>query len=378
MSTDLVLPQLDGSEVTLEHFYVQVGETVEIGQPLAIVRNERFVWDIPATASGTLTDFVVQLGETAAVGTSLARVEEAESNQDVATTEPDPRATPVARKMAAVHGLDLTAISGSGDGGRITQADVMRLVDPVASITEQEEVSTATTTPQDTAIEDAQTNVESFATASAMHSFWLDQPYALAAIDVDLGQLLDLIGTYTPRTAKRAIALTPTAVVAAAVVITLNEHRALNSVWSEDGVILRAAIRLAIILGSDGNPTVVLLHDAAELNSVGIARRLTKMANAGYDGTSTQETLANATFSITALNKSTWSLGLLQPSCAAHLSIGAIKQQPCVLETQSGDMISLRPVSILTLAYDARSINQTQADAFLVALKRRLEQARLI
>lgn len=378
MSTDLVLPQLDGSELTLEHFYVQVGDVVETGQPLAIVRNERFVWDIPATASGTLTDFLIQPGETVTVGTSLARVEEAESNQDVATTEPDPKATPVARKMAALHGLNLAAISGSGDGGRITHADVMRLVNPVASITEQEEVSTATTTPQDTAIEDAQTNVESFATASAMHSFWLDQPYALAAIDVDLGQLLDLIDAYTPRLAKRGITLTPTAALAAAVVTTLNEHRALNSVWSEDGVILRAAIRLGIILGSDGNPTVVLLHDAVELNGLGIARRLTEMANAGYDGTSPQEALVNATFSITALNESTWSNGLLQPSCAAHLSIGAIKQQPRILETRSGDMIALRPVSILTLTYDARSIDQTQADAFLVALKRRLEQIHLI
>ena len=127
----------------------KVGDTVALGEPLVEVETEKSVVEIEATASGRLAEILVQVGQEASVGDQIARIEadaaqrrrkhgEAAGTRDrtvrpkAATLEPHAgdriRSSPVARKVAAEHGLDLGGIAGSGPRGRVQLEDVKRAI----------------------------------------------------------------------------------------------------------------------------------------------------------------------------------------------------------------------------------------------------------
>lgn len=391
---EITLPQLDGSttQATIEHYFCQPGDAVTPGLPLAIVVTERFEWEIPATAAGTIAEIVAQPGVPVAVGAALMRVESAAVDATVPpAVEPVPaalpsngnraervtRVTPLARKIATVYGLDLTTISGSGRGGLITRADVLEAqtsmvvvepgvgpgfaLDPVAA---RPQTAPAAPEPVSPPARQPQTQRMSHrqAEATAPHG---EVPHAIAAIEIDLQAVLSYSAAQTERLARRGIALTPTSCVAAAVLVALREHRLLNSVWSENGIVVRGVVDLAVVRqdGAGGTDRRVVTR-AAELNVQGLARALSATAD---------EQQISATFTLAEAGATRWSEALIPAGQAAILSLGAIEQRPVVVSRDGVDTIVVRPLALLTLAYDARIILLPQADAFLAAVKRQVE-----
>src|SRR5688572_8449468 len=104
--TEILLPQLGdaAADATIERYYKQIGDSVEPGDPLVVVRTQRFEWDVPATAAGTIGEIVAQPGTTIPIGSALVRLNGAiEEAEEAAVESPDDsraaRATPVARKI---------------------------------------------------------------------------------------------------------------------------------------------------------------------------------------------------------------------------------------------------------------------------------------
>lgn len=390
---EITLPQLDGSttQATIEHYFCQPGDAVTPGLPLAIALTERFEWEIPATAAGTIAEIVVQPGTQVAVGAVLVHVESAAVDAAVppaaepaAATLPSngnraervTRVTPLARKIATIYGLDLTTISGSGRGGLITRADVLEAQtsmvvvepdvrpgfapDPVAA---RPRTAPAAPGPVSLPARQPQTQLVPHWQAGPPPPH-LEVPHAIAAIEIDLQAVLSYSATQTQRLARRGIALTPTSCVAAAVVAALREHRLLNSVWSEDGIIVRGAVDLAVIRqDGSGSTDRRVVTRAAELNVQGLARALSAVAN--------EQT--SATFTLAEAGTTRWSEALIPAGQSAILSLGAIEQRPVVVSRDGVDTIVVRPLALLALAYDARIILLPQADAFLTAVKRQVE-----
>ncbi len=195
-------------------------------------------------------------------------------------------------------------------------------------------------------------------------------PYALTAIEVDASAALAFIAEHEHRS-RRAVTVSMAACVAAAVVTALSEHRMLNSAWSDDGIILRRGVHLLIEQphpeGTRSGMQAVLVSDAADLNPLGIGRRLAQINN------EQQVDHGQATFTISQ-RREPW-CGHAQPigTHSASLTIGDVTQQPRVEEAANGDTIAIRPVVLLVLAYDARVGDQKQADAFLRTVQQRLE-----
>lgn len=391
MPTQIMLPQLDGSttQATIEHYFHAVGDAVTSGQPLAVVLTERFEWEIPATATGTIAAIVAAPGTTVDVGAPLVQLDAA-AEPNTADAPPalsnghspgrPPRATPVARKIATVHDLDLATISGSGRGGLITRADVLTLaqdrslvvVEPGVRLGFTLDAPVAQTSQpvvaQPAAAVKAQPQIVPHPQPTPGNPKW-SLPQALATVEIDLSAVLAYVAAHAPRLVRRGIALTPTSCVAAAVVASLGEHRLLNSVWSEDGIILRGAVHLAVKQPSSdaGAATQRIAAGAAELNVQGLARALSA-APPSADHTLTP------TFTLAESGTAHWSQAVVPSGQSAMLTLGAIEQRPVVVERAGVDTITVRPLALLTLAYDARIVTLPQADTFLQSVKQRVEQ----
>ncbi|HEX6289143.1 MAG TPA: 2-oxo acid dehydrogenase subunit E2 [Herpetosiphonaceae bacterium] len=400
---EITLPQLGDAvaEVTIERYYRQIGDPVEVGDPLVVVRSDRCEWDVPATAAGTIGEILAQPGSTIAVGAALVRLRgaAAESAAEPTTNGRVTRVTPVARKIAAVHGLDLAAVAGSGPGGAITRRDVFALVAPAsvgagaqpafnscfsldipteatitaprsatpAAIDEMPAAQTPPTSkaaPQQVALTDAQR-----AMAAQLVQDKSSIPHALTAVEVELSRVIAYVEAHRARLARRGIDLTITACIAHAAVAALTKHRLLNSVWSDEGIIVRGRVRLALAAGQGANSTIGLIPDAADLSLQGLARAIGSRQPA--DDVPAQ--VSAATFTICEEGTTRWRHAIVSAAQGAVLTIGAVERRPYVLEGRESDTIVIRPLVIATLAYDARCVTHVQADAFLIALKSELE-----
>ncbi len=353
MPHEFRLPALDGSAATVEQWYKVPGEQVAAGEALVLVRTARAAYDLPAPASGAL-DIRAADGPVAADAV-LALL-------GAADAPPAPRrwATPLARKIAALQGLDLAGVAGSGRGGRIVRAD---LVPAVAAPTVTPTAPSVAAPSAPPAVPPAATAVLPAAppAAPALHlpsaapvAADLDVPVALTAIEIELDSLLALCRRENGR-GPRGVALTPLLCIAHAVAHALLTHRALNAAWHDDGVILRGRVDLAITAPAGER----VIADAASLSRTGLARAYAA-AGAGAAGA--------ATFAVQSL-ASQWQSLALPRGHAATLGLGATQRRAVVVTTPDGEQLRAGTVAWLALAYDARLADQATADAFLVTMK---------
>ena len=370
--TDIILPQLeqDSTQATIEHLWVQLGDDIRAGQTVALVRTDRFVWAVPATSAGVIAAINVEPGANAAIGVPLVTLHENapetglhEMSMAVASTNGAVvRATPLARRMAVLHELDLATISGSGRGGLITRADVLQMIAPQQTtvMAEQDENFVQPEIVQHEAAAIVQKTVQ---VVPALPAFAIDRfaPVALSAIEVDCSAITKFVTREAARLARRCAALTPTICIARAVVATLHDFKRLNSVWTDDGIIVRGRVQLGIVQNEPGGALRVIA-EAGDQNVLGLARALHK----------SQGDVA-PTFAIVE-GAAHWSETPLVAGCAATLAIGAIIERPTVVTENGGEIVAVRPLALLALAYDARVSDQREVDAFLGALKQRLER----
>ncbi len=398
MSYTLVVPPLNDSatEFVVEQYYVAVDEPIVAGQPIALVRSERWAWDVPATTGGVIGALLIEPGDTVVEGAALIelRDERPTTNDQPRTTNHDEqqqaieaqnhdvvptaaaqrmRATPVARRMIAAHGLDLAALTGTGRGNVVTRTDVLAVLGTREQAPsgyqgnrEQAPSGYQGNGEQRTTIEQPQTSTD--LQPSNLPTFQPSNiPYALTAIEVDLATALATVAQHQARWARRGVTISITACVVAAAAAVLGEHHLLNSAWHDDGIILRGRVQLAIEHRTTGEHQRTFMPHAADLNAVGIARWLAHGAR--HEEIERQP----ATFVIMEHAGPWWAHALPDGSCTAQLSVSAVVQQPHVVATAHGDQIMVRPTMVLTLAYDARVATQPDADALLCAIKKRLE-----
>jgi pyruvate/2-oxoglutarate dehydrogenase complex dihydrolipoamide acyltransferase (E2) component len=395
--TEITLPRLGESstDATVERYYKQVGDQVEPGDPLLVVRTQRFEWDVPATTAGTIGEILVQPGAAVSAGAALVRLNGAIQTAAVADSLVEGRgakATPLARKIAAMHGLDLAALSGSGPRGTIRRVDVLAALgeathtidtafDSCFSLNMPTEATIRAPRPAQeqafAAVAPARptepqrlllTEPQRLIAAQLLQSKRVI-PHALTAVEVDLSRVLAYIATHGAGLARRRIELSVTACVAHAAVAALARHRLLNSAWSDDGIIVRGRVHLGVASGQSAAGGFALLADAADLSLQGLARALGNR----WPLADAVEQLSAATFTICDEGGTRWRHGIVAAAQGAVLTLGAIERRPYVVESPTTDTIVIRPLTILTLAYDARCSTQLQADAFLMDLKFRLE-----
>ena len=447
---DVVMPQMGESiaEGTLSRWLKKVGDPVKRDEPMFEISTDKVDAEIPAPGAGTLAEILVQEGQTVAVQTVVARIEtEAGAAADAPKPPPEPaaapapeatappapaappppaggppstppaplapapagngaetaeerlrrRSTPLVRKMAAEHNLDLAAIPGTGVAGRVTKHDVVGYIEagrrggPPSEPARQPEPAAAAApvsagaaarapAPAQPADPWEGDKVEPWSrirrlTAEHMVMSRRVSPHVNTVFEIDYTRVSQLRARQKAEYAARGVSLTYLAFIAKAVADNLRKHPGINAAVGPDATILRRDINLGIAVALDWGLIVPVIRHADELSLIGIARAINDLGERARAKKLTPEEVQKGTFTITnpGVFGSVIGTPIINQPQVAILCVGAIQKQPAVVTTDGADAIGVRLMGMLSLAFDHRVVDGADADRFMADVKRTLE-----
>ncbi|MEV4616996.1 2-oxoglutarate dehydrogenase, E2 component, dihydrolipoamide succinyltransferase [Kitasatospora sp. NPDC049258] len=443
-ATPVLLPALGESvsEGTVTRWLKAEGDTVEVDEPLLEVSTDKVDTEIPSPVAGVVVKILVGEDETAEVGAQLALIGAAgavaaapaapaapapapaapapvvEAPAPVAAAPAAPVAapapvaaapapaapvaavpvaqaapaadggdayvTPLVRKLAAEQGVALSAVTGTGVGGRIRKQDVLaaaeaakaRAAAPAAAAKAPATVAEVSplrgTTVKMSRLRSviAKRMVESLQVSAQLTT----------VVEVDITKLMRLRAKAKAGfEAREGVKLSPMPFFVKAATEALKAHPVVNSQVNEaEGTITyHGAEHVGIAVDTERGLLVPVIHDAGDLNIAGIAKKTADLAARTRDNKVTPDELGGGTFTIT----NTGSRGALfdtpiinQPQVAI-LGIGAAVKRPVVINHPDlGETIAVRDMVYLALSYDHRIVDGADAARYLGTVKARLEE----
>ena len=418
--TIITMPALGESvsEGTVTRWLKNVGDSVAMDEALLEVSTDKVDTEIPSPVAGTLLAIDVPVDSTVPVGARLGLI--GSSNGAVAapavapvvstpapviptpapvvsappvaapvaapvTAQADAYVTPIVRKLAAELGVNLSAIQGTGVGGRIRKEDVQAAAKPVATYSAPVAQSSAPSAPKSTSVA-ASPLRGTTVTMSRLRKVIAARMVESLQVSAQLTTVIEVDVTKISRLRDRAkatfearegVKLSFLPFFAVAVCEALKVHPVLNSSVEGDQITYHGAEHLGIAVDTERGLLVPVIHNAGDLNMGGIARKISDLALRTRDNKVTPDELGGGTFTIT----NTGSRGALfdtpiinQPQVAI-LGLGAVVKRPMVVRGEDGgETIAIRSMVYLGLSYDHRVVDGADAARFLVTLKERLEQ----
>jgi pyruvate dehydrogenase E2 component (dihydrolipoamide acetyltransferase) len=441
MPVDVIMPKVDMvmDAGTVASWFKSEGDAVKAGEPLFDIETDKATMEVEAPASGTLARITAPPGTTVPVATVIAMILERGETLDqlsssaapaqaaqssapapeaprpsmpgattvAASADPRPRATPLARKMASDHGLDLVMITGGGPQGRIRKNDVLQAVERLqaggasaAQPTIPPEAPVKTLSGTRSFISAAPAEVPDRAAAPAAKP----QPAASPATPAsDAGKLVPLAGirkiiaqrlTLSAGIPQFTLSIdvelsaamqlrerlpyrpSVTAILARVVASLLPRHPTLNASFRDDGIWFHTPVHLGIAMDSGGDLLVPVIRDAQHRTLGEIAAALSDIRQRAEAKKLAPSELQGSTFSISNLGM----LGidqftaLVNPPEAAILAVGRSVRRPFEVEGS----IVFKPVMALTLSADHRVTDGATAARFLQDVRAALEEPLLL
>ncbi len=452
---DVIMPQMGESiaEGTISRWIKKAGDTVKRDEPIFEISTDKVDAEIPSPTAGTLAEILVQEGQTVAVQTVVARIETeagaaatapAAAPAPVAPSAPAPaaaapsapapsapapspapaparpsapapapapagngvesleerlrrRSTPVVRKIAAEHGLDISAIPGTGMAGRVTKSDVIGYIEgggaaaaapaaaPSAAPSAAPGVaapSAAPPVPAGYPAADAWEGdtVEPWSrirklTAEHMIMSRRTSAHVATFFDIDYSRVAQLRAKKKAEYAARGVNLTFLAFIAKAVADSLRKHPTVNAAVGHETTILRRDINLGIAVALDWGLIVPVIKHADELSLLGLARSINDLAERARGKKLTPDEVQKGTFTITnpGVFGSTIGVPIINQPQVAILAVGTITKQPAVMTVDGVDSIGVRTMGMLSLSFDHRIVDGSDADRFMADVKKSLE-----
>ena len=284
------------------------------------------------------------------------------------------RSSPVVRRLAAEHGVEIAEIEGSGTGGRVTRKDIESYIEErgrepeYAPATEPERERT----PVHEGDRVRELTPIRRAIANRMSTSKREAPHAWTMVEVDMTGLVRLREREKAVFAEReGVKLTYLPFIVKAVVESLKEHPILNSVWDGDRIVLRKRINVGIAVDLEDALIVPVIPNADELNITGLARRIDDVVRRARSGRLGTEDISGGTFTVNNPGSlgSVVSTPIINYPQAAILSAEAIVKRTVVID----DAIAIRSMMNLEVSFDHRILDGGQALKFLNAIKQRLE-----
>ena len=436
MASDIIMPQMGESitEGTITKWRVAVGDTVERDDPLFDIATDKVDTEVPAALTGRLVEILVPEGETVTVNTVVGRIaaegevwspaETAEADGEPAPAETDgapaatapetpepaadgeappkpvrrqPRSSPLVRRMAREHGVDLADVPGTGDGGRVSKQDMLafletreaapaapeaagapapaaaRAGDAVAEIpAPAPETSPAAPVSLDGDRSEPLTHMRR-SIADHMVRSRRTSAHVTTVFEVDMSRVVAIRAANGPAFEERAgVRLTLMPFFARAAIDALGDFPVLHASLGEDHVVYHRSVNLGVAVALPDGLIVPVLHRADERNFMGLARGITDLAARARAGALTPEEVQGGTFTITNPGPFGALFGtpiIAQPQVAI-LGVGGVHKRPVVVD---GDAIAVRSMVFLALSFDHRLIDGAVADQFMAAVKSRLE-----
>lgn len=404
------MPQLGESvtEGTISKWLVSVGDTVNKYDPLAEVMTDKVNAEVPSSFSGKIVELIASEGETLEVGAIICTIEiegqdstpqesiaknqteEKVQKPEVISDAPNKaRYSPAVLKLSGEHGIDLTQVSGSGMGGRITRKDLLAIIESGAVPTSQPKAEAVPTAPAPKAVEKAApapidvpvtagdieipvSGVRKAIAANMLRSKH-EAPHAWTMVEVDVTNLVAYRNSIKSEfKAKEGFNLTFFAFFVKAVAQSLKEFPQMNSMWAGDKIIQKKDINISIAVATEDALYVPVIKHADEKTIKGIAREITELASKVRAGKLTSADMQGGTFTVnnTGSFGSVQSMGIINYPQAAILQVESIVKRPVVMD---GGMIAVRDMVNLCLSLDHRVLDGLVCGRFLKRVKDILE-----
>ena len=386
MLVEVKVPVLSESvaEATLVSWHKKQGEFVERDENLIDIETDKVVLELPAPVTGMLVEIIKGDGATvvsseliATIDTKVAAVSAPTKNivssnkKSIAAVKPS--MLPAAKRMAAEKNIktsEISAISGTGRGGRITKEDVvvhLKSKSTPGTSTDSAPTSVGNRPEQRVAMSRlrlriAERMVQSQSTAAILTTF----------NEVNMQAIIDFRARNRDQFEKEhGVKLGFTSFFVKAVVEALKKFPIVNASVDGNDIIYHGYYDIGIAVGSPRGLVVPIIRDADRLSQAEIEKQVADFSKRAREGRLTIEELTGGTFSITngGVFGSMLSTPIINPPQSAILGVHAIKERPVAENGQ----ILIRPINYLALSYDHRIIDGREAVLSLVAMKEALE-----
>jgi len=453
MATDVIMPQMGESiaEGTITKWIKSVGESVSRDEPLFEISTDKVDAEIPSPAAGTLTEILVGPGQTVPVNTVVARIgaagEKAAAPEPKAAPAPAPeepapgpatqtrpspaaapeprspeapaarpprpvaapepeseraggavasfedrvrtRSSPLVRKIAAEHEVDISQVEGTGISGRVTKNDLLSFIDnrktasrPAASPAPQP--ATAASAPRAEVFRgDRDEVVPMTAMRRKIAERMSQSKHSAAHVATVFSIDFTAIARLRERHKKAFLDANGTKLsympfLFQAVTSALKEFPELNASIDGDDIVYHRDVNLGMAVALDWGLIVPVIKNADEKSIVGLAKAANDLAERARSKKLKPEEVAGGTFTVTNPGVYGSLFGtpiILQPQVAI-LGVGAIEKRPVVVSDQEGnDALAIRTMGYLALSFDHRLIDGAVADQFMAKIKGALEAA---
>jgi pyruvate/2-oxoglutarate dehydrogenase complex dihydrolipoamide acyltransferase (E2) component len=376
---EVTMPQMGVSvaEGTVVEWKKRVGDWVENDEPIVEISTDKVETEVPSPASGRVASLAVQVGETVDVGTVLATIDVG-ARPGVAHVDEEtppqangnghaPPISPVVRRIADEHKVDLGLVKGSGRRGRVTKKDVLAFIEhaerpePVLHM-ESPYVEEPEPQPAPTGSGEPLTIMRK-RIGEHMRASLDTAAHCTTIVEADMSAVEAARGrlSYLPFVARATIA-------------ALREFPALNATLEGDRLTVHEEVHLgiAVSLGEDGL-IVPVVRNAHELSHEGLAKRIADLAERARNRTLTPDETRGGTFTIT--NPGRYGALLATPIInqpqVAILDLEAVVKRPVVV---GGDSIGIRPMTYLCMSWDHRALDGVLAAQFLGSVRRHIEE----
>ncbi len=381
----------DMEDGTVVEWLRQPGDTVARGDIIAVIETDKGAIEIEVFEAGTMTEIVVPVGEKVPVGTVLAMIDSGDAPATPTTPEPKPaepkvlepkpapapvtrapavapaaaggrlRISPVARRVAAECGIDLTALRGSGPDGAISLADV----EAAPTGARPAQAAPARRTGFDPA-------AMRKAIGGAMARAKREIPHYYLRQTIDMNAAMTWLAAENERkpVAERLLA---GVLLLKATALALREAPALNGFWTDDGPEPSGAIHVGWAIALRGGGLMApAIHDADEKSLGELMAAMRDLVTRARTGRIRGSEMTDPTVTITSLGERGVEevIGVIYPPQLALVGFGGIREQPVAVD----GAVVVRPTVVCTLSADHRGSDGAQGSRLLATIDRLLQQ----
>jgi pyruvate dehydrogenase E2 component (dihydrolipoamide acetyltransferase) len=444
MPTDVVMPQMGESvaEGTIVRWIKKVGDAVERDEPLFEISTDKVDAEIPSPAAGVITEIRANEGQTVEVNTVVAVIGEAgakpvaaaaapkqpeaaapkpaappapahvarpapaappphETARPVAVpsapeseTDRSTRSSPLVRKIAKEHSVDISQIHGSGISGRVTKDDILAFIggssQPVKAdaraaappagtpVAASDHASAATPRPATSSAAGAGLAGQSVPMsvmrrkiAEHMIASRRTSAHVHSVFEVNFGQVEKIRQARKNEYERAGAKLTYLSFILKAAVDALRAIPVVNASVDGDNIVYHKHVNVGIAVALDWGLIVPVVKNADEKNLLGLSRAVVDLANRARSKQLKPDEVSGGTFTITnpGVFGALFGMPIINQPQVAILGVGAIEKRPVVID----DAIAIRHMAYLALGYDHRIIDGAVADEFMSHIKESLE-----
>ena len=421
------MPQMGESiaEGTIVRWIKKIGDDVDRDEPLFEISTDKVDAEIPSPAAGRLAEIRVKEGETVPVNSIVAIIGgageevaaspvaaapasepttapasapataapaakteaedegEAEAEAEAGEDSHRQKSSPLVRRIAREHNVDITKIQGTGINGRVTKQDILNFIDAGGAepaVAAQPPGAAKPSAPAATpgpvyrpgeSVQVVPMSVMRRKIAEHMVLSARTSPHVYSVYEVNFARISALRERKKAEFEAAGAKLTITAFIAKVIVDALRQFPIVNASIDGHNIVYKKDINLGIAVALDNGLIVPVIRNADERNLLGLSRTIGDLAARARSKKLNPEEVQGGTFTITnpGVFGALYGLPLINQPQVAILGVGVIEKRAVVID----DAIAIRPMCHLTLGYDHRLIDGADAGRFLAFVKERLE-----